>query len=547
MTKKLRIFWRQASSKQHILGTLIIIAIALCVATPLISFMPESAQAYETQASTDYLYSKEITIAHSYIGTALTNFPVRVRDNTGDLSGILSNGSDIAFYAVGNSTQYNHEIEEYNSTTGELIAWVNVTSISSSADTLFYMYYNDADGVYPIGHNPTSVWDVNYLVVYHFDESTGICYDSTANDYDGTVMGAPVYDKVSTNGGKAVYFDGTDDAFNFTDAALKIDTDITYEVYANCSSTDYGRLFWMGEVGHAEGSPNYVMTVGLSLSYYYATAVADYGGTAAKSLLLNDTAQTVNTWYHMTMRIDQGVSYQGFTDGILQSHNFTGFTFGLSPAQDFRCYIANSKWGFGAATMGEVRISNIARSTDWISASFDTNNGTTGFSTLGSQQGGAATSTYTLVGLPNNRITWAGTAGNSVYCNSTGDNNEVLEINMSVNTTDNVTEIRVWVGDLNNTGTTEYVNASNITLYISSDNSSWGSMGSFSDGGSNTSINTSTWPAGGGANPFAGAGLININASIFCIFKVAIPAGASTDIFWSFSSTDWKIYIGHYT
>ena len=119
---------------------------------------------------------------------------------------------------------------------------------------------------------------------------------------------------------------------------------------------------------------------------------------------------------------------------------------------------------------------------------------------------------------------------------------------MSINSTDNVTELRVWIGDLNDTNA--WINASNISMWISSDNSSYGELGTFEDLGSNLSINATNWNAGTmGADPFTGAGLTDKNTSIFCIFKLTIPAGISSDTFYSFAFAinSWKVYIGHFT
>ena len=120
---KKRNFLKQMKSKQPVMGTLVITLMLLATVTIFIGIVPEKAKA----ASTDYAYYKAITVESDYIDATLANFPILVHDNTGDLLGnVLTNGSDIAFYAVDNSTQYNHEIELYNSTTGELWAWVNV-------------------------------------------------------------------------------------------------------------------------------------------------------------------------------------------------------------------------------------------------------------------------------------------------------------------------------------------------------------------------------------------------------------------------------------
>ncbi len=132
--------------------------------------------------NTSYPYRKELTIDHTKVDDYLTNFPVLIDITDTDLaSKAQSNGNDIIFTDMSNN-KLNHEIEYYNS--GHLIAWVNVTSLSSTVDTILYMYY----GNQTIGNqeNPAGVWDENYMMVQHLNETSGTHYDSTINDNDGT-------------------------------------------------------------------------------------------------------------------------------------------------------------------------------------------------------------------------------------------------------------------------------------------------------------------------------------------------------------------------
>ena len=158
--------------------------------------------------------------------------------------------------------------------------------------------------------------------------------------------------------------------------------------------------------------------------------------------------------------------------------------------------------------------------------------------------GGENASVYQLNGLTSSRITWAGLAGNTVWCNSSGDGNEWMEINMSINSSQNVTEIRILMGDLFN-GSNK-VTVPNITLYISSDNTSYGSLGAFTGNTTNLTINTSTWNVGSmGANPFSGAGLTNTTKSIWCVYKLTIPVGTPSLLYYSLAVDTCKVYIGY--
>ncbi|MCK5258390.1 MAG: DUF2341 domain-containing protein, partial [Thermoplasmatales archaeon] len=150
---------------------------------------------------------KLITINSSQVPGDLTNFPVLVNITDTDLrDDAQNNGNDIAFT---NSTgvKLNHEIESFNGTTGELFAWVNVTSLSSASDTEIYMYYgNSTSGAQ---ENPTGVWDDDYRVVWHLNEDSSPSQDSTANGNNGTwEAGKTAADLTGAMIGKGTDFDG---------------------------------------------------------------------------------------------------------------------------------------------------------------------------------------------------------------------------------------------------------------------------------------------------------------------------------------------------
>ena len=138
----------------------------------------------------DYQYGKKITIQASQVTADQTNFPVLINlsADTELAASARNDGFDIRFTSDNGLTQLSHQIERFDGTTGELVAWVNVSNVSSSINTDIYLYYGnptatnqeDADGV----------WDSNYIGVWHLDEiATGTLFeyrDSTTNENHGT-------------------------------------------------------------------------------------------------------------------------------------------------------------------------------------------------------------------------------------------------------------------------------------------------------------------------------------------------------------------------
>src|SRR3990172_5427418 len=159
-------------------------------------------------------FQKTITINPGQVtGGPLTNFPflfnttdpaLRTTANGGSVTNV--NGWDIIFATsptCAESTscggaKLDHEIERYNATTGELVAWVRVPSIGNG--TVFYLHYSDT-AVVATTENRTGVWDANYQAVWHLSEAPA----------NGTV-GGHVDSKHNTTAG-ALFNNGTPQGF----------------------------------------------------------------------------------------------------------------------------------------------------------------------------------------------------------------------------------------------------------------------------------------------------------------------------------------------
>ena len=172
-------------------------------------------------AAVTWPYRKSITIDHTKVSADLTDFPVLVSlaSDTDLASDALDNGNDILFTSSDGTTKLAHEIEQFDGSTGKLVAWVKVPSLSSSSDTIIYLNYGNPSS--PNQQNPTGVWDSNYKAVWHFGETvggSGAIKDSTTNGNNGTDKNSPTLGSTGKVG-KAVSFDGTNDYINVSDSA----------------------------------------------------------------------------------------------------------------------------------------------------------------------------------------------------------------------------------------------------------------------------------------------------------------------------------------
>src|SRR5207302_9277285 len=109
---------------------------------------------------------RQMTVNHTLVPSAQSNFTVLVSVTDATLKTVANgghvanaNGYDIGFYTdSGGSTKLKWEVERYDGTTGNLIAWVKIPSVSSSSDTVFYLMYGDSS-INTDQSDPLNTWE----------------------------------------------------------------------------------------------------------------------------------------------------------------------------------------------------------------------------------------------------------------------------------------------------------------------------------------------------------------------------------------------------
>jgi hypothetical protein len=119
-------------------------------------------------------YYRALTVDKTKVPSTQSNFPVLVSVTHATLKTVAngghvanSHGYDIGFFAdSAGTTPLKWELERYNAATGEVVAWVKIPSLSSSVDTVFYVFYGDA-AISTDQSDPTAVWSNGFAAVYH--------------------------------------------------------------------------------------------------------------------------------------------------------------------------------------------------------------------------------------------------------------------------------------------------------------------------------------------------------------------------------------------
>ena len=171
-------------------------------------------------------YRKMVTIDHSQVIEPLSDFPVYIQTVDNDLKNhAQSDGDDILFMdGTGVAHRLWFETETYDQSTGTLVAWVKLPSLNVIDDTMFYLYYGNAEVTSQ--QFPEQVWDDPYRAVWHLNNNPieGII-DSTLNNNDGTSQGGMTSsDLVTGKTGPCLDFDGINDCISFSEFTESMNT-----------------------------------------------------------------------------------------------------------------------------------------------------------------------------------------------------------------------------------------------------------------------------------------------------------------------------------
>jgi len=347
---------------------LITLLFILCSITPVINSQNVKIISYkgllpldysESWWNTDWEYRKEITINHSKVDARFINFPVLISLNSDvNLANNAQNDGDDILFTNKNSNQLHHEIEYFNGSNGELIAWVNVTNLSSTEDTIIYIYYgNSTCGNQQVVNG---VWDSSFVMVQHLNETSGTHYDSTSYDNDGSPHGMLNQDAIGTVDG-ADEFDGNNDYIEVSDdESLHLSNAITIEVWAKVESFDLWRT-----IAAKDRSGNSEWWFGFS---NYNKLDFKFNGQGGVNINSNTTI-TDSDWHHLA-GVYNGRHIYVFVDGVLDCNPVSYSDINTCTGSVNIGYTKLWNCCRFKGLIDEVRILNVAKNASWLSTEY---------------------------------------------------------------------------------------------------------------------------------------------------------------------------------
>ena len=337
-----------------------------------------------------YTHTFSVVVTNYTGTTALSAFPVLLKVSESLIPGFhyddcrKLDGADLRFADL-NGNMLDSEVETWNPD-GESFVWVSLPTLTNNVAIKAYYGWKFAPGA-----NSANVWSNGFVGVWHMADATLPMTDSvnggtslTENQSGATLPGQ------ASLAGKAIAFDQL--------STHKGCLETTDQRYKTSGRTDYTVEFWSYqdsfEPTNMPYSSTYVQETGASAIWraycVQSTSYGSNGKTTVTVSLQNAKPDNPSTgsrypnraeWVYQNFRVsDSSQFYQGlyqdeYRNARVYAKNYSssgGFT---NDTSNTTLFIGNTTSGSTTAFPGmidEVRISSVARSDDWMNATYDT-------------------------------------------------------------------------------------------------------------------------------------------------------------------------------
>lgn len=383
----------------------------------------------------DYTYYRKITIDNTKVAETDANFAVLLNltaagsgvlsdlatvGNGGDVENTANGGAsgaytvpaDLTFRTTADLTEagasLDFEIEHYDAATGALVAWVQ-SGVNSGADVDIYMIYGNS-GVTTSQEDVSGTWDANFKGVWHLNDDF---FDSTVNSNDGTNQGSADCAGKIADGQDFIH---TENDYISIAAFPRPTAGLTIETWVNnvddTATLDYQQLNGADDSG--SGNSQRTWQFGLAdntgiARFLIFTAVTNYQ-VYGDIDVFSEAGWTwlVGTYDGNTLIIYENSALKD-SDNSMSGNLIAGTGMAIGRQSD------EDPHGHFNGNIDEVRISDIARSADWLSTVYANQNAPDTFYSVGSKQptfSQSLTGALTFIGsVSSDKITAQSTVG----------------------------------------------------------------------------------------------------------------------------------------
>lgn len=348
-----------------------------------------------------FSFKRSITVNSGQVPSTQSSYPMLVSGTFTYLKTVgnggkvqNSSGYDIGFYSdSGLTTKLSWETERYIATTGEVVFWVKVPSISTS--TQIWMAYGDASISSFQGGATGAAWDSNYTGVWHQADGTTPNYaDSTAGGHALTpTANAPTATTGQIDGainyGGGNQFNGQGASSGLLGSGATSPNGRTLSAWIKFNTfrgTDNNPQPVLGLTFN--NGNQVIIAVQYNSSTDVVTGWLDNGSSGNTYTSSGTSALSTGTWYYFVV-LFTGTSTKDlvfYLNGSAVGSPVLTDVSSVSSGVNDNVYInAGLEGRYGDISADEVRTSNIVRSSDWITTEYNNQSSPSGFFSIGSE------------------------------------------------------------------------------------------------------------------------------------------------------------------
>lgn len=312
--------------------------------------------------NTSWQYCRNLTIDQIEVGEDFWDFPVLVKLNSTkiDYSRFSDQGEDIRFV---NSSCYNdggelsYEIEIWNES-GESFVWVEIDTLSDSANTTISMYYSNLSLVASNSNGPDT-WSHSYAAVWHMEDPATMINDSLGQ-YNCTQGGGTLnFQQVGMIDGEVDGSAGVGDVLTCGDPFGADIPNVTFEVWNNPDTiTSDDGIF-------AEYSGSDIVFAIFGSAYYLRLRVggSDYVDNTIAADLNTETKASISY-------SDDDNTIRYYKNGVQGATDATGGGNAETDLLDYAIFTYSNPGLLFDGSVDEIRLSTDVRSASWLNTSF---------------------------------------------------------------------------------------------------------------------------------------------------------------------------------
>jgi len=351
-----------------------------------------------------YTGFRRFTIDHTQTGTAnSTNFTVLLSGtfaefatiaNGGDVQNTVSCGvnsitcpADLVFTSDSGCSNplSGWEFESYSATTGQIVAWVIVPTLSVSTNTLIYACVGNSAITTFQGGSQGAAFDSNTKVVYHFPNGTTLSTtDSSSGGYNATSANSPTAVTAEIGGG--VHFNGSSQDVESSSFPWTGTSGVTVSFWNYVTSGQVQNSFAFTVGNSATTDPH---RFSVSAPWGSSDIIWDYGANSTGTgRVSTHYTSYLGAWTYITLvSTGSGNTYQAiYLNGAVAASASSSASSTVTGDLIVGAYPYANQYGppYHNGSMDEFRISSVVRSASWILAEYNNQSNPSTFATASS-------------------------------------------------------------------------------------------------------------------------------------------------------------------